>query len=111
MEWVIWLLAIGVLGLGALAAHGRFGEMPATITDSPPASIPSGQLSGEDVREVRFDNAVGGYSREQVDEFLDRLSKQLSTSPGSVSEPDRAPDDTVVLRRGILPGYDDRTFR
>ena len=104
MDWVAWVLAVGVLGLGALAAHGWFGELPPTVTDSPPAHIPSGELSGDDVRGIRFDNAMGGYSREQVDEFLDRLSAQLSATG-----PDHSPDDTVVLRRGILP--DDPLFR
>jgi len=103
MEWVPWILALVVLGLGALATQGRFGEMPGTITDAAPAtvvgSLPPGELTSDDLRSVRFDETGGGYSKAQVDEFLARLSRQLPAGSGRT----RLPDDTVMLPR-VIPG-------
>ena len=92
MEWVLWMIAVAVLGLAAVAASGRLGELPATVTDTPRPHIPPGQLSGDELRGLRFAVVARGYSMQQVDELLDRLSRQLdgedarSDSP----QPDRA---------------------
>ncbi|MEZ5089898.1 MAG: hypothetical protein R2719_09305 [Micropruina sp.] len=34
MQWVLWMIAVGVLGLAAVAASGRLGELPGTVTDT-----------------------------------------------------------------------------
>ena len=81
MEWVAWILAVAVLGLGAIAASGKLGELPATITDSPRPHVPPGRLTGNDLRDCRLDVVIRGYSMTQVDELLDRLSEQLGTTP------------------------------
>ena len=81
MEWVAWVLAVAVLGLGAIAASGKMGELPATITDSPRPHVPPGRLTGDDLRDCRLDVVIRGYSMTQVDELLDRLSEQLGTTP------------------------------
>ncbi|MDR1432132.1 MAG: DivIVA domain-containing protein [Propionibacteriaceae bacterium] len=77
MELALWVLAAVVLGLGAVAASGRFGEMPGTLTDTPKPYIPAGLLDGEDIRATRFNVVARGYSVEQVDELLDRVALQF----------------------------------
>ena len=77
MEWLVWMIAVAVLGLAAVAASGRLGELPPTVTSTPVAHVPTGRLSGADLRAVRFQVVAGGYSMQQVDELLDRLAQQL----------------------------------
>jgi DivIVA domain-containing protein len=77
MEWALWILATIVLGLGAVVASGRFGELGETTTDTPDPKIPLGRVTGEELRQTRFSTTVWGYSKVQVDELLHRLSQQL----------------------------------
>ena len=77
MEWVFWMAAVLILGLAAVAASGRLGEMPATVTDTPRPHLPSGPLTGDDLRGLRFGVVARGYSMQQVDELLDLLGRQL----------------------------------
>lgn len=77
MEWLLWMIAVAVLGLGAVAASGRLGEMPPTVTNTPVPRLPAGVIGADDLAEVRFAVVTRGYSIQQVDELLDRLSRQL----------------------------------
>ena len=77
MEWVLAMGAVVVLGVAAIAASGRLGEMPATVTDTPRPHLPNGVLTGDDLRGLRFGVVVRGYSMQQVDELLDLLARQL----------------------------------
>lgn len=77
MQWVLWMIAVAVLGLAAVAASGRLGELPGTVTDTPRPHVPTGVLSGDDLRGLRFAVVPRGYSMDQVDELLDRLARQL----------------------------------
>ena len=90
MQWVLWMIAVAILGLAAVAASGRLGELPATVTDTPRPHVPHGLLNGDDLRGLRFAVVPRGYSMEQVDELLDRLARQLDGTrggqPGSVTE-------------------------
>ncbi len=79
MEWFLWIIAVAVLGLAAVAASGRLGELPATVTDTPVPHLPQGRLSADDLRQVRFAVVPRGYSMSQVDELLDRLAHQLDS--------------------------------
>jgi DivIVA domain-containing protein len=77
MEWVLWMIAVAILGLAAVASTGRLGEFPATVTDMPRPHVPEGELTGDDLRGLRFAVATRGYSMQQVDELIDRLARQL----------------------------------
>ena len=46
MEWVISMIAVVILGLAAVAATGRLGELPGTVTDTPQPHVPEGALAG-----------------------------------------------------------------
>ena len=90
MEWALWMIAVAILGLAAVAASGRLGELPATVTDTPRPHIPSGRLGGDDLRALRFAVVTRGYSMQQVDELLDRVSRQLDAQadhPGETPAP------------------------
>lgn len=82
MEWVISIVAVVVLGLAAVAATGRLGEFPGTVTDTPQPHVPDGVLTAGDLRALRFAVVPRGYSMQQVDELLDRLAGQLDEASG-----------------------------
>lgn len=82
MVWVLCGVVIVIIGLAVAAASGRFGEVPAVVDDRPVPDLPVGELSGEDLRSVRFDVVARGYSMTQVDELIDRLSTQIEVSSG-----------------------------
>lgn len=77
MEWFLWILAVAVLGLAAVASSGRLGELPPTVNDTPTPHLPPGDLTADDVRRARFAVVVRGYSMAQVDELLERVARQL----------------------------------
>lgn len=97
MQWVLWMIAVGVLGLAAVAASGRLGELPGTVTDTPRPHVPTGVLNGDDLRGLRFAVVPRGYSMDQVDELLDRLARQLDAEGVRTGEqpiePAAQPDD------------------
>lgn len=80
MEWLLWALAVAVLGLGAVVASGRWGFLPGTIRDAPLPALPDRPLIADDLRGVQFEVVTRGYSMAQVDEVLDRLQRQLDAA-------------------------------
>lgn len=84
MEWLLWMLAVVVLGAAALVAAGRFGGMPAqAVQDSPVPVLPDRPLIGDDLRQMRFAVRPRGYSMSQVDDLLDRLARELDGLPAA----------------------------
>ena len=79
MEWVLWMIAVAILGLAAVVASGRLGEFPATVTDIPRPHLPSGPITSDGLRGLRFAVVTRGYSMQQVDELLDRVAGQLES--------------------------------
>lgn len=78
MEWILAVLAVGVIGLAAAAGTGRFGEMPDVVDDRVhPVVPPTGPLTGTDISDIQFAVVPRGYSMEQVDALLLRLANQL----------------------------------
>ena len=83
MEWVLWMIAVAILGLAAVAASGRLGEFPATVTDTPRPHVPTGALHGDDLRGLRFavvtrgllDAAGGRAARPRSPRQLDEPSE------------------------------------
>lgn len=67
------LLAGGVVV--AAAGHGE-GLAPREV-DDPPLRLPEQDVSGDDVREVRFSTAMRGYRVAEVDEVLERLAQEI----------------------------------
>ena len=77
MEWFLWMIAVAILGVAAVAATGRLGELPPPVSSTPAPHVPTGRLSGDDVRDARFAVVLRGYSMAQVDELLDRVARQM----------------------------------
>ncbi|HRA76001.1 MAG TPA: DivIVA domain-containing protein [Propionicimonas sp.] len=84
MEWLLWILAVAVLGLAAVASSGRLGELPPSVTSTPVPHLPKGTLTADDLRSVRLAVGLRGYSTQQVDELLERLARQLEQPAAAV---------------------------
>ncbi|WP_232548471.1 DivIVA domain-containing protein [Propioniciclava soli] len=87
MEWILWVLAVVVLGAGAVVASGGLGALPGPEHDAPVLDLPDGPLGAEELRAVQFRVDVRGYSMAQVDELLARLERQLSATTESYFRP------------------------
>lgn len=110
MEWVITALAVIILGIAALAAAGRLGSMPEADDDVYAPPLPTGEITSDDLRGMRFGVALRGYDMRQVDTLLRRLADQLdgaatplqgAASAGAETREPREPD-TPVEASGIM---------
>ena len=73
---VVVAVAAAVFGIAA-AVFGR-GEELAPLPPGPtPAQLPAAEVTGDDVRALRFPQAVRGYRMADVDWALDRLATEL----------------------------------
>ncbi len=79
MTLVFTLLTIVVLGLVVAVALGRIGGgLDAPESSLPPTGLPDGELTANDLEQVRFAPALRGYRMDQVDAALDRLGSELA---------------------------------
>jgi DivIVA domain-containing protein len=73
---VVVAVAAAVFGL-ASAVFGRGEEMAPLAPGATPTRLPVGEVDGDDVRALRFQQVVRGYKMAEVDWVLDRLAADL----------------------------------
>lgn len=73
---VVTAVAAVFFGLAALV-FGRGEELAPLAPDATPTRLPSNGIRGEDIRDLRFPQAVRGYRMTEVDWVLDRLAEEL----------------------------------
>ncbi|MGI5127600.1 DivIVA domain-containing protein [Pseudonocardia sp. CA-107938] len=83
---VMAAVAAAVFGVTALV-FGRGEELPPLAPGATPTRLPVEGVTGDDVRDLRFPQAVRGYRMAEVDWVLDRLATEL----------DRADHERAVL--------------
>jgi DivIVA domain-containing protein len=88
MEWFIAVVVIAILGVAAIAAAGGMGEMARDpVQDTYRQDLPSDRpLRAEDIQGLRFGIALRGYSMSQVDDILDRLTREIADRDAKISE-------------------------
>lgn len=78
---LIYILVVaavaGVVYLLASAIFGRGEEMAPLPPSGTPTKLPSANLGGDDVRQVRFQQVVRGYKASEVDWVLERLAGEI----------------------------------
>ncbi|MGQ0574951.1 MAG: DivIVA domain-containing protein [Pseudonocardia sp.] len=78
---LIYLLVVAAVAalVFAVAAtvFGRGEELAPLPPGATPTRLPTGEITGDDVRELRFQQALRGYRMEEVDWALDRLADEL----------------------------------
>ena len=73
---VVAAVAAAVFGLAA-AVFGRGEELAPLPPGATPTRLPVGAVEGDDVRALRFPQAVRGYRMAEVDWVLERLAEEL----------------------------------
>jgi DivIVA domain-containing protein len=78
---LIYLLVVAAVGAAffglAAVVFGRGEELAPLPPDATPTRLPAGEVDGDDVRQLRFQQAVRGYRMDEVDWVLDRLADEL----------------------------------
>lgn len=78
MEWFVVVLIVAAIGIAAVAAAGRLGQMNAEpVRDVYRQDLPERPLVGSDVETVTFAVTFRGYAMSQVDDLLARLSREI----------------------------------
>lgn len=96
MELVIVIVAVVVLGLAAMVAAGKFGEMKAEpVRDVYQPPVPADrELDADDLEQVRFGVQARGYDMAEVDDLMARMARELDERDRRISE----------LGQGRVPG-------
>ena len=84
MTWFFAVLVVLLLGAVAVVAAGRGGSLGSSYDDRADVRLPVDRpVTGEDLRELRFNTAVRGYRADEVDALIERLAEQLDAEDGS----------------------------
>ena len=102
---VVVAVAAAVFGLAA-AVFGRGEELAPLAPGATPTRLPVGDVEGDDVRGLRFQQAVRGYRMAEVDWVLERLADELDRT-GTERDDLRA----RVARAGGRPDRPDASAR
>lgn len=94
MEWFVAVIAVVALGVAAMVAAGRMGQMAdAPVRDTFRPDLPEAPLSAEDLRGVRLGVTLRGYAMDQVDDLIERLAGEIADRDARLA----------ALRRGSGP--------
>jgi DivIVA domain-containing protein len=78
MTWFFAILLVLALGGVALVASGWGTPLSRVYDDRPDVGVPAErELTGDDLRRVRFSLVLRGYRMSEVDELLARVAVQL----------------------------------
>jgi DivIVA domain-containing protein len=78
LAYVLVLAGVGALVFVlAAAVFGRGEELAPLAPDATPTRLPAREVSGTDVRDLRFQQVLRGYRMAEVDWALDRLAGEL----------------------------------
>jgi DivIVA domain-containing protein len=83
---VVMLLVAAVVFLLAAVVFGRGEELAPLPPGSSPTRLPAEDITGDDLREVRFQLVLRGYKMSEVDWVLRRLGVELDELRGRVTE-------------------------
>jgi DivIVA domain-containing protein len=84
---LLLLAALAVLAVVALVASGRGDPMPAVEPDrSPRGTLPTAQITPDDIDQLRFSLGFRGYRMDEVDTVLDRLTAELAVRDKRIAE-------------------------
>ncbi len=77
MVWIFAVLAVAAMAGVAAVAAGHGTPMAPEHGDRPDAGVPpTGRLTADDLRAVRFPVVLRGYRQADVDALLERLAAQ-----------------------------------
>lgn len=89
MTWFFAILIVLALGGVAMVAAGYGAPMQPVYDDRPDATLPADrELTGGDLRTVRFGMVLRGYRMSEVDVLVERLAAQLEAAEERVRRTD-----------------------
>jgi len=88
MEWFIAVVVVAILGVAAMAAAGGMGEMAKDpVRDTYRQDLPLDRpLNAADIQTLRFGVTLRGYAMSQVDDILDRLTREIADRDATIRE-------------------------
>jgi DivIVA domain-containing protein len=94
---VVMVLVAAVVFLLASVVFGRGEELPGLPPGASPTRLPESGVTGDDLRDVRFQQVVRGYKMSEVDWVLQRVGIELDELRARVAEleaavPEREPE-------------------
>ena len=107
MPLLLLLAALAVLAAIAVVAAGAGGSMGTSTRDrSPRGELPVDDVDRAAIERLRFSLAFRGYRMDEVDEVLDRLSRELDIRDSRIAELEGAQPvrSDAVLRADTAPG-------
>ena len=93
MTWFFAVLVVLVMGGVAVVAAGHGAPLGPAYDDRPDVRLPAdGPVTGDDLRDLRFDTVVRGYRASEVDALLERLAAQLDGDVPALPADETGPD-------------------
>ncbi len=87
MEWFVVVVVVAAIGIAAVAAAGRLGQMNAEpIRDVYRQDLPDRPLVAQDIETVKFAVTFRGYAMSQVDDLLERLGREIAERDRRIGE-------------------------
>lgn len=87
MEWFVVVLVVAAIGIAAVAAAGRLGQMNAEpVRDVYRQDLPDRPLVGADIETAKFAVTFRGYAMSQVDDLLERLGREIDDRDRRIGE-------------------------
>ncbi|HEY0636915.1 MAG TPA: DivIVA domain-containing protein [Pseudonocardiaceae bacterium] len=83
---VVMVAVAAVIYLFAALVFGRGEELAPLAPGATPTRLPEQGITGDDVRELRFQQTVRGYKMSEVDWALRRLATELDELRARVAE-------------------------
>lgn len=83
---VVMIFVAAVVFLIASLVFGRGEQLAPLAPGATPTELPSGPVTGEDLRAVRFQQVVRGYKMSEVDWVLQRAGDELDALRARVAE-------------------------
>jgi DivIVA domain-containing protein len=78
VTWFFAVLIVLVMGAVAVVASGRGASLGPSYDDRADVRLPVDRpITGNDLRDLRFNTAVRGYRASEVDALIDLLAAQL----------------------------------
>ncbi len=79
------LLALAVVGLIAVLAAGKIGQLGDPVVDRFRPELPLAPLAAQDIERIRFGTGLRGYRMDDVDEVLARFTETLRIREAQLS--------------------------
>ncbi|GAA2800744.1 DivIVA domain-containing protein [Crossiella cryophila] len=93
---VVMVFVAAVVFLVASLVFGRGEQLAPLAPGATPTELPAGEVSGEDVRAVRFQQVVRGYKMSEVDWVLQRAADELDALRARVAELEEQRQEAVA---------------